>query len=83
MPRPHLLLPPQVAPTVECLALLQPLIDAHGPVRYIVLPSVAPEHKVFAGPFARRFPAAELWATDRQYAFPVNLPRSRTILLYY
>ena len=35
-----------VAPTTECLELLQPLIDEHGPIRYIVLPSVAPEHKV-------------------------------------
>lgn len=63
-----------VAPTEECLALLQPLIDAHGPIRYIVLPSVAPEHKVLAGPFARQFPKAELYTTDRQYAFPLNLP---------
>ena len=63
-----------VAPTKECLSLLQPLIDAHGPVRYIVLPSVAPEHKVLAGPFARQFPRAELYATDKQYAFPLNLP---------
>ena len=35
-----------VAPTRECLDLLQPLIDEHGPVKYIVLPSVAVEHKV-------------------------------------
>ena len=56
-----------VAPTKECLALLKPLIEAHGPIRYIVLPSVAPEHKVLAGPFAREFPKATLYATDRQY----------------
>ena len=64
-----------VAPTAECLELLQPLIDAHGPVEHIVLPSVAPEHKVLAGPFARRFPDARLYATDKQYAFPLNLPK--------
>eukprot|EP00873_Tetraselmis_striata_P045854 jgi/Tetstr1/466118/TSEL_010681.t1 len=63
-----------VAPTEECLALLQPLIDEHGPVRFIVLPSVAVEHKVNAGPFARKFPAAEFYACDRQYSFPVPLP---------
>lgn len=60
-----------VAPTGECLALLQPLIDSHGPVKYIVLPSVAVEHKVVAGAFARLFPSAEFYATDKQYSFPV------------
>ena len=35
-----------VAPTEECLGLLRPLIREHGPVRFIVLPSVAVEHKV-------------------------------------
>jgi hypothetical protein len=63
-----------IAPTKECLALLKPLIDANGPIKYIVLPPVAPEHKVLAGPFARNFPQAELYTTDRQYAFPLNLP---------
>ena len=63
-----------VAPTEECLALLQPLIDEHGPVRFIVLPSVAVEHKVNAGPFARKFPEAEFYAADRQYSFPIPLP---------
>jgi len=65
-----------VAPTKECLALLQPLIDAHGPVRYIVLPSVAVEHKVNAGPFARRFPSAEFYVVDKQYSFPIPLPNA-------
>ena len=64
-----------VAPTDECLRLLQPIVDAHGPVKHIVLPSVAPEHKVLAGPFAKQFPRAEFWLTDQQYAFPLNLPR--------
>jgi len=63
-----------VAPTKECLALLAPLVAAHGTVKHIVLPSVAPEHKVNAGPFARQFPEAEFWTTDRQYSFPLNLP---------
>ncbi len=63
-----------VAPTRECLALLQPLIEQYGPVRYIVLPSVAVEHKVNAGPFARQFPSAEFYALDQQYSFPLPLP---------
>ena len=63
-----------VAPTKECLALLKPLIEKHGDVKFIVLPSVAPEHKTLAGPFARAFPKADLYTTDRQYAFPLNLP---------
>ncbi|QDZ18396.1 hypothetical protein A3770_01p09140 [Chloropicon primus] len=65
-----------VAPTKECLNLLQPLIEEHGDVRFIVLPSVAVEHKVNAGPFARRFPNAEFYVASNQYAFPVNLPGS-------
>lgn len=63
-----------VAPTKECLDLLQPLIQKHGPIKYIVLPSVAVEHKVNAGPFARQFPEAEFYVVDKQYSFPLNLP---------
>ena len=65
-----------VAPTKECLSLLQPLIREFGDVRFIVLPSVAVEHKVLAGPFARTFPRAEFYVASNQYAFPVNLPSS-------
>lgn len=45
-------------------------------MRDIILPSVAVEHKVNAGPFAREFPEANFYVTDRQYAFPLNLPDS-------
>ena len=65
-----------VAATDECLALLKELTDAHGPVRHIVLPSVAVEHKVLAGPFARKFPAATFHVCDQQYSFPVPLPNA-------
>ena len=65
-----------VAPTKECLSLLQELIDGYGPVKYIILPSVAVEHKVNAGPFAREFPNADFYVTDRQYSFPLPLPSS-------
>mmetsp|Transcript_37840 Transcript_37840/g.78573 ORF Transcript_37840/g.78573 Transcript_37840/m.78573 type:complete len:505 (-) Transcript_37840:1325-2839(-) len=63
-----------VAATAECLQLLQELIVEYGPVKYIILPSVAVEHKVLAGPFARQFPDAEFYVTDQQYSFPLNLP---------
>ena len=69
-----------VAPTKELLAMLAPLVAAHGPVRHIVLPSVAPEHKVNAGPFAKQFPKAEFWTTDRQvrgHAKVESAPHSR------
>lgn len=46
-----------VAPTAECIRLLREL---GGPVEHIVLPTFAYEHKVFVGPFARRFPKAEV-----------------------
>jgi len=63
-----------VAPTKECLRLLQELIDEHGPIRNIILPSTAVEHKVLAGPFAKCFPDAAFYVTDRQYSFPIPLP---------
>ena len=65
-----------IAPTKECLRLMQELIDQYGPVRDIIHPSTAVEHKVNAGPFARAFPDANFYVTDRQYAFPLNLPDS-------
>lgn len=43
-------------------------------MRDIVLPSVAVEHKVNAGPFARSYPGANFYAVDRQYSFPISLP---------
>lgn len=63
-----------VAATKQVLKMLQPLIDTYGDIRYIILPTVAVEHKVLAGPFARMFPNAEFYITDRQYSFPINLP---------
>ena len=65
-----------VAPTAECLDLMSSLVREHGRVKYIILPSVAVEHKVNAGPFARAFPDAEFYAVDEQYSFPVPLPPS-------
>lgn len=60
-----------VAPTAECLALLAEL---RAPVRYIVLPTFAYEHKIFVGPFSRAFPRAQVWVAPRQWSWPLDLP---------
>eukprot|EP01024_Parvocaulis_polyphysoides_P029018 TRINITY_DN26160_c0_g1_i1.p1 TRINITY_DN26160_c0_g1~~TRINITY_DN26160_c0_g1_i1.p1 ORF type:complete len:372 (-),score=52.30 TRINITY_DN26160_c0_g1_i1:16-978(-) len=59
-----------IAPTQECIAMLKEL----GEVEYIVLGTFAIEHKVFVGPFARRFPSAQVWVAPRQWSWPINLP---------
>jgi len=63
-----------VAPTKECQRLLQELVDAHGPVKYIALSTLALEHKTYYVPFARCFPEAELWVAPGQWSFPLNIP---------
>ncbi|XP_042443037.1 uncharacterized protein LOC122028085 [Zingiber officinale] len=60
-----------IAPTDECIKLLKEL-DA--PVEYIVLPTFAYEHKIFVGPFSRKFPRAQVWVAPRQWSWPINLP---------
>lgn len=66
-----------IAPTAECLGQLQALIDRHGPIKYIILPTVsAIEHKVPAGPFAQKFPSAQVYVAPHQWSFPLNLPLS-------
>lgn len=60
-----------VAPTEECLRLLKEL---NAPVEYIVLPTFAYEHKIYVGPFARKFPDAQVYVTPEQWSFPLNLP---------
>lgn len=60
-----------IAPTKECIQLLKEL-DA--PVEHIVLPTFAYEHKVFFGPFTRKFPRAQIWVAPRQWSWPINLP---------
>ena len=63
-----------VAPTKECLALLAEVEAEHGAVTHILLPTLALEHKSFAGAFASKRPNAQLWLADAQYSFPVDLP---------
>lgn len=66
-----------VAPTPECIRLLNELVAAHGDVKYIILPTISGlEHKVFVGPFARRFPNAQVFIAPNQWSFPLNLPLS-------
>ena len=66
-----------VAPTRECLRLVQELVAKHGDVKYIILPTISGlEHKVFVGPFARRFPQAQVFVAPSQWSFPLNLPLS-------
>ena len=64
-----------VAPTPECIRLVNELVEQHGDVKYIILPTVTGlEHKVFVGPFARRFPTAQVYVVPSQWSFPLNLP---------
>jgi hypothetical protein len=64
-----------VAPTLECVRLVQELVIEYGEVQYIILPTVSGiEHKVFVGPFARRFPSAQVFVAPHQWSFPINLP---------
>ncbi|MEA5595043.1 DUF4336 domain-containing protein [Rivularia sp. UHCC 0363] len=66
-----------VAPTPECVRLIEELVAEHGKVKYIILPTISGlEHKVFVGPFARRFPDSQIFVAPKQWSFPVNLPLS-------
>lgn len=66
-----------IAPTRECLRRLQELEAQYGEVKYIILPTVSGiEHKVFVGPFARQFRAAQVFVAPHQWSFPLNLPLS-------
>jgi hypothetical protein len=66
-----------IAPTPECIRYVNELVAQHGDVKYIILPTVsAIEHKVFVGPFARRFPQAQVFVAPNQWSYPINLPLS-------
>lgn len=66
-----------VAPTTQCITLVKELEAKHGDVKYIILPTASGlEHKVFVGPFARRFPNAQVFVAPNQWSFPLNLPLS-------
>ena len=66
-----------VAPTGECLSLLQELIDRYGEVKYIILSTISGvEHKVFVAPFARKCPQARVFVAPDQWSYPIDLPLS-------
>ena len=66
-----------VAPTPECLDLIDKIVAKHGEVKYIILPTISGlEHKVFVGPFARKFPEAQVYVAPKQWSFPLDLPLS-------
>ncbi|MEL6469823.1 MAG: DUF4336 domain-containing protein [Cyanobacteria bacterium J06623_4] len=66
-----------VAPTGECVSLVRELEAEHGPVKYVILPTVTGvEHKYFAGPFAQRFRQAQVYVAPNQWSFPLDLPMS-------
>jgi len=66
-----------VAPTSECIRLVNELVESHGDVKYIILPTISGlEHKHVVGPFARQFPNSVVYVAPKQWSFPVNLPLS-------
>ncbi len=66
-----------VAPTPECVRLVQELEAEHGEVKYVVLPTVTGvEHKYFAGPFAQKFKQCQVYVAPNQWSFPFDLPLS-------
>lgn len=66
-----------VAPTNECIRLVRELVELHGDVKYIILPTISGlEHKNCVGPFARKFPQSQVYVAPHQWSFPVNLPLS-------
>jgi hypothetical protein len=60
-----------IAPTQECL---RSILELGAPLKYIILGTAAYEHKVFVGPFSRRFPGADVYVGPQQWSFPLNLP---------
>ena len=66
-----------VAPTGECIHLVEELVEQHGDVKYIILPTISGlEHKNCVGPFARQFPQSQVYVAPHQWSFPLNLPLS-------
>jgi hypothetical protein len=63
-----------VAPTPQLIDMMKALEEKYGPVKDIVLGSVALEHKATFGPFCQKFPKATAWVQPGQWAFPVDLP---------
>ena len=63
-----------IAPTKQLLQMMDRLVQQYGPVRHIVLGTVALEHKATVASFASYFQHATVWIQPGQWSFPVNLP---------
>jgi hypothetical protein len=63
-----------IAATRELLEMVHSLERVHGPVKHVVLSTVAIEHKTYAGVFAQKFPSCTVWLQPGQYDFPIDLP---------
>jgi Domain of unknown function (DUF4336) len=63
-----------VAPTPQLLQMMQALVQRYGPVRHIVLGTVALEHKATLASFAAHFPQATVWLQPGQWSFPLSVP---------
>ena len=63
-----------IAPTAELMSMLAPIVDEHGPVKHIVVGSAAIEHKIYSGPFSKKFPSADVWIPPKNWTFPVDVP---------
>ena len=70
-----------VAPTQECLRLVTELEDQYGRVAHILLPTLALEHKAFAGAFAASRPEATLWVANAQVGRSMPSLRWRSSLV--
>ena len=62
-----------LAPTNEFFELAESV----GPVKHVVVPTYALEHKIFAKPALERWPSAKLWVAPGQFAFQVNVPAAK------
>ena len=58
-----------IAATRELLDMVHSLEKQHGPVKHVVLGTVAIEHKTYAGVFAQKFPQCTVWLQPGQYDF--------------
>ena len=71
-----------VAPTKELMDMLAPIVDKHGPVKHIVVGSAAIEHKIYSGPFSKKFPSADVWLPPKNWSFPVDIPLESYVPFY-
>jgi len=71
-----------VAPTQELMDMMAPLVDKYGPVKHIVVGSAAIEHKIYSGPFSKKFPAADVWLPPKNWSFPLDLPLKAYVPFY-